>query len=440
MQRIPSYDSLIVVAGHSMISQPLQQNPIPPNMTFVTACLVNQKLVAQNFTSLFTEFERLFTHRFIKLDPLDRKSTLVVKPMEGEIENALIAHRAKSGVSAVCFDSHAVPDSSGSKWTKCVPSIFTMTKNQQPLTVQDCFLDGPPLPIQGVFLTTHGSSARDISAEILGMKPFVNVPVEHEEDIIPFERWFFLNHDRNPTDDEVLHNLNRYGVTQENIVNLREKRIKFLNAMNFPLYNLQKYSVAALQQLCNAINDAITQNPILIDDYSTNKQQVNDAIWETLTPQLKSVVYFINPTFEHALLAKWHNLPRIIRKPSDLDIFNEFVFRLIQKKFLQNTRQLEPIKSDLLLERIRANCHGNVCIIFIGCRGNEPPGSPMHSPRSSGVVKHTFGGTKTPKRKTKNKLSKTKFSKTKLSKTKLSKTKLSKTKFSKKNKTKNNYY
>lgn len=424
MQRTPVapvvYDSLIVVAGHSMISHPPQQNPIPPNMTFVTACLVNQKLVGQNFPSLFAEFERLFKWRFIKLNPHDQMSTLVVKPTEDEIENALTAHRAKSGVSAVCFDSHAVPDSSGSKWTKCVPSIFTITKNQQPVTVQDCFLHGPQLPIQGVFLTTHGSSARNISAEILGMKQFVNVPVEHEEDIIPFERWFFLTHHRNTTDDEVLQTLNHnhLGVTQENIVNLREKRIKFLNAMNFPLYNLQKYNVDELQQLCNAINDAIT--PELIADHGMNKQQVNDAIWETLTPSLKSMVYFIDPTNKAALFAKWHDLPNIILKPSGLDIFDEFVLRLIQKKILQNTGQLEPIKSDLLLERIRANCPGKLCIVFIGCRGNEPPGSPMHSPRSSNVVKYTFGGTKTPKR-IKTKFSKTKFSKTKFSKKKQNK-------------------
>lgn len=412
MQRTPVvYDSLIVVAGHSIISQPPRQIPIPSNMTFITACLVNQRLCANNFGSLFAEFERLFTERFIKLTPTDKMATRLGKPTEGEIENALSAHRSKSGVFAVCFDSHAVPDSSGSKWTKFVPSIFTMTKDQQPLTVQDCFLHGPRLPTQGVFLTTQGSTTRDISAEILGMKPFVNVPVEHEEDIIPFERWFFLNHHRNPTDDEVFGTLNQLGVTQENIVNLREKRINFLNAMNFPLCNLQKYNVAELQQLCNAINDAITQNPTLIDDHGKNRQQVNDAIWDTLTPHLKSMVYFINPRIEDALRVKWHDLPKIIRKPSDLDIFDEFVFRLIQKKILQNTGQLEPIKSDLLLKRIRANCPGKLCIVFIGCRGNELPGSPINSPRS-GAEKRTFGGTKPLKRKTKTpKRIKTKFSK-----------------------------
>lgn len=398
MQRSPLYhDSVILVFGHSRISEPYEQKPIPPNMTFITACLMNEKLRFTDPRRLFNEFRQLFTTRFIKLNPTDSMASRRVKPDEDELNRALVHHRSKDGFAAVCAD----PGDS----TKCtiIPSIFTMTKNEQALTVQDCFLEGDPLPIQGIFMINNPNVDSDITAEIIGMRPFVNVALPNEEAIIHFERWFFFQHKRNPTDDEV------FQVVQENIADLREKRTNYLKSMNFPLCNLQKYNVSELQELSAAIMSAISQNPQFVDQtyYDNHREQINDAIWNTFSKDLKSKTYIMSPDVSQLVFKEqWHELstPKYFTKPSDhgadVDIFDGFVYTLLQKLIMQRAGKFEPIKSDILLERIRAHCPGNLYIVFIGCRGRDVPGNPTHSPRNSGP-KFNFGGTKTPKRRAK---------------------------------------
>jgi hypothetical protein len=339
------------------------------------------------------------------MNPTDKMAARRDKPTEDELNNVLVEHRSKSGFTAVCPDP-AHPDDS----TKCVtsPSIFTITKNQQVLTVHDCFLEGPPLPMQGIFMINHATNASDITAKILGMQPFVNVALPNEGAIIHFERWFFSNYKKNPTDVEVFAEMSKRGITQENIAALREKRTNYLKSMNFPLFELKKYDVSELEELSTAITSAISQNPQFVDQtyFANHRQQINDAIWDTFTRELKSKTYNMAPDVSPLVFdEKWHELSKHFQKPSvhgaDVDIFDGFVYTLLEKLIMKRAGKLEPIKSDILLERIRAHCSGKLYIVFIGCRGSDVPGNPTHSPRNVSGSKFNFGGTKTPKRRAK---------------------------------------
>ena len=380
------FDALVVVASHSSVVTPHVQMPIPHDMTATTACLLNEMLHATRMDVLFHEFSELFKPRHVLINGMHRQKT---RPNDSEIQDKLVQHRAHRCIGV---------SSKHTGWKECMTASAAsfVQREGTSLTRQTCFLEGPKMEHEGIFAFTKTSPNQvDITDAILGppvrmtsqSMQMYRATTPSDKAIIHFEDWFFSNHGRVPTDHEIMQALPQ--ITQDEIKDLRDNRIIYLDAIHYPhrLLDYWHHDIDEIERLRIATQSVIFSNYALIAKYQSDRARAgaeNDILM-SLPPDLQ------HARFKNMVLRFIHEIMWNIKTSG---IF--FDSKTVKCKH-------NPIFSDELLEKIHAHFPGErVYVLLLGCRvSDDLTLSPRHSPKSQGEHKPTFGGTKHLKRKTK---------------------------------------
>ncbi len=382
------FDALVVVASHSSVVTPHVQIPIPHNITATTACLLNEMLHATRLNVLFHEFSELFKPRHVLISGMHRQKTL---PNDLEIQHKLVQHRANEciGVSSTRTD-----------WKECMgvsSASFVQREGTSLLTRQTCFLEGPKMEHEGIFAFTKTSPGQvDITDAILGppvrMTPqsmqMYRATTPSDKAIIHFEDWFFSNYKRVPTDPEIMQELSKISITQDQIQDLRDNRIIYLDAIHYPhrLLTHWHHDIDEIERLRIATQSVIFSNHALIAKYQSDRAGAENDILMSLPTDLHE------PRFKNMVLRFIHE---IMWNINESGIF--FDSKTVKCKH-------DPIFSDELLKKIHAHFPGQrVYVLLLGCRvSNDLTLTPCDSPKSVGKQICRFGGkrrnTKTSKR------------------------------------------
>jgi hypothetical protein len=254
------------------------------------------------------------------------------------------------------------------------------------------------------FTQTHPTQV-DITDVILGppvrMTPqsmqMYRATTPSDKAIIHFEDFFFLNHGKVPTDHDIMQALSTLPIqiTQAQIQDLRDNRIRYLDAIHYPhrLLDYWHHDIDDIERLRIATQSVIFSNHALIAKYQSDRAGAENDMLMLLPPDLH------NPRFKNMVLMFIHEIMWNIKTSG---IF--FDSKTVKCKH-------DPIFSDELLKKIHAHFPGQrVYVLLLGCRvSNDLTLTPCDSPKSG---KHTcrFGGkrrnqkrrTNPPKRTKKN--------------------------------------